>query len=248
MSSISVLERDLKIASKILEWEIGDMWGHIGVRLPSGEGIMVKSIRPPSGHEERKDWLVRFDYSGKKISGVGTPPFEAPIYTQIFKARPDVQAIAHAHAPMCVVLSLADRKVAAVHMQSIPFGNGVPIYPRPIHIKNDEEGADLARVLGQARAVIIKAHGLVTAAKSIDEACITALYLERTAKIQVLAHALGYPGPTAEFVAEMERSKDIFLNQPHVARARRAGTGYSYDWRFYANKVRLREKWTRGWT
>ncbi|HSF57760.1 MAG TPA: class II aldolase/adducin family protein [Candidatus Binatia bacterium] len=247
-TSVKTLERDLKIASSILEWEMGDIWGHIGVRLPGGEGIMVKSIRPPAGEEEHKDWLVRFDYSGKKISGIGTPPFEASIYTQIFKVRPDVQAIAHAHAPMCIVLSLADRTVAAVHMQSIPFEQGVPFYSRPIHIKDDREGADLARVLGPARAVIIKAHGLVTAGKNIDEACMTALYLERTAKIQVLAHAIGFPGPTAEFVAEMASSKEILLNRPDVARARRVGSGYSYEWRFYANKVRLREKWMRGWT
>ncbi|HEY7319078.1 MAG TPA: class II aldolase/adducin family protein [Candidatus Binatia bacterium] len=247
-NSVKTLERDLKIASSILEWEMGDVWGHIGARLPGGKGIVVKSIRPPAGEEERKDWLVRFDYSGKKISGVGTPPFEASIYTQIFKARPDVQAIAHAHAPMCIVLSLADRTVAAVHMQSIPFEQGVPFYSRPIHIKDDAEGADLARVLGQSRAVIIKAHGLVTAGKSIDEACITALYLERAAKIQVLAHAIGFPGPTAEFVAEMASSRETLLNRPDVARARRAGSGYSYEWRFYANKVRLREKWTRGWS
>ena len=115
---------------------------------------------------------------------------------------------------MCIVLSLADRTVAAVHMQSIPFEQGVPFYPRPIHIKDDAEGADLARVLGQARAVIIKAHGLVTAGKSIDEACMTALYLERTAKIQVLAYAIGFAGPTAEFVAEMASSKEMLLIAP----------------------------------
>jgi hypothetical protein len=45
-TSVKTLERDLKIASSILEWEMGDIWGHIGVRLPGGEGIMVKSIRP----------------------------------------------------------------------------------------------------------------------------------------------------------------------------------------------------------
>jgi L-fuculose-phosphate aldolase len=205
--AVKTLERDLKIASSILEWEMGDMWGHVGARLPDGKGIMVKSIRPASGEDESTDWLVRFDYSGKKISGVGSPPFEAPIYTHIFKARPVVQAIAHAHAPMCIVLSLADKTVAAVHMQSIPFEQGVPLYPRPIHIKDDAEGADLARALGQSRAVIIKAHGIVTAGKSIDEACMTALWLE----------------PTAEFVDEMARSKDTLLNRPDVARVRRGG-------------------------
>src|SRR6266508_1548738 len=74
--SVKTLERDLKIASSILEWEMGDIWGHIGVRLAGEEGIMVKSIRAPAGEDERKDWLVRFDYLGKKISGVVAPPFE----------------------------------------------------------------------------------------------------------------------------------------------------------------------------
>jgi ribulose-5-phosphate 4-epimerase/fuculose-1-phosphate aldolase len=247
-NTVKTLQRDLKIASSILEWEMGDMWGHIGVRLPSGEGIMVKSIRPPAGEDDRKDWIVCFDYSGKKLSGIGTPPFEVSIYTQIFKVRPDIQAIAHAHAPMCIVLSLADKTVAAVHMQSIPFEQGVPLYPRPIHIKDDAEGAELARVLGQAKAVLIKAHGIVTAGKSVDEACMTALWLERAAKIQVLAHTIGFAGPTPELVAEMASSKATLLSRPDVARTRRAGSGYSYEWRFYANKVRLREKWMRGLT
>jgi len=32
MDSITALEGDLRIASQILEWEIGDIWGHVGVR------------------------------------------------------------------------------------------------------------------------------------------------------------------------------------------------------------------------
>jgi hypothetical protein len=36
-NSVKTLERDLKIASSILEWEMGDIWGHIGVRLPDGQ-------------------------------------------------------------------------------------------------------------------------------------------------------------------------------------------------------------------
>ena len=38
---MDTLEEDLKVASKILEWEIGDIWGHVGARLPSGDGIVV---------------------------------------------------------------------------------------------------------------------------------------------------------------------------------------------------------------
>jgi len=129
-ADVRKLEEDLKIASKILEWEIGDIWGHVGVRLPENHGIAVKLFRSPEDEEE-EDWLVHFDYSLNKLSGVGTPPRESTIYTEIFKARPDVNAAVHSHAPMCVALSLADQTVSCVHMQSGRFARGVPIYPDP---------------------------------------------------------------------------------------------------------------------
>ena len=142
-------EEELKIAAKILEWEIGDIWGHVGVRLPEQDGIAVQMFRRPE-EKGKDDWLVRFDYSLKKLSGVGTIPRESTIYTEIFKARPDVNAVVHSHAPMCVALSLADKPLACVHMQSFRFGEGVPIYPRPIYILDDAEGAELARALDHA--------------------------------------------------------------------------------------------------
>jgi hypothetical protein len=64
---VAALETDLRLASTILEWESGDIFGHVGVRLPSGEGIACKMFRPAGRVDE--DWLVHFDYSGNKIRG-----------------------------------------------------------------------------------------------------------------------------------------------------------------------------------
>ena len=100
--SVKAIEQELTIAAKILDWEIGDLWGHVGVRLPDDKGIAVKMFRRPE--RDKKDWLVHFDFSLKKLSGVGTIPREAVIYTEIFKARPDVNAAVHCHASMCVAL------------------------------------------------------------------------------------------------------------------------------------------------
>ena len=131
-SAIKLAEQELRIASKILEWEIGDVWGHVGVRLPENKGIAVQLFRRPE--EGKKDWLVHFDYSLNKLAGVGTIPRESVIYTEIFKARRDANAAVHCHASMCVALSLADKPISCVHVQSGRFGRGVPIYPRPIYI------------------------------------------------------------------------------------------------------------------
>jgi len=243
-ATTKLAEEELKIAAKILEWEIGDIWGHVGVRLPEREGIAVQMFRRPE-EKGKEDWLVRFDYSLKKLSGVGTVPRESPIYTEIFKARPDVNAIVHSHAPMCIALSLADKPVACAHMQSIRFGRGVPIYPKPIYILDEAEGKDLAGALDQGNAVMIKGHGIVTVGDDIDQACMNALYMERAAKIQAIALLLGFTGPTEEFLEELSVSRKKLF-----AVRREAGPSLhpSAEWRYYADKIKKGERWSRSWT
>jgi 3,4-dihydroxyphthalate decarboxylase len=239
------LEADLRIASTILEWETGDIFGHVGVRLPSGDGVACKMFRP-AGYED-EEWLVHFDYAGKKMSGAGTPPMEFPIYTEIMKRRPDVKAIAHAHPPACIALSLADVPIHPVHMQSSKFSSGVPTYPRPIHIKDAKEGRDLADALGDAKAIVIKGHGVVTVGKNIDDACMNALYLERTAKILGLARTLGFSGPTEAFVHDMVDSGQRMSSLPDAGSRSSARGGHSNEWMYYKHRIARGERWTRGW-
>ncbi len=239
-AAVRLAEKELKIAAQILEWEIGDIWGHVGVRLPQDEGIAVQMFRRPESG--KKDWLVHFDYELNKLGGVGTPPREAAIYTGIFKARPDVNAAVHAHAPMCVALSLADKAVSCVQMQSDRFGRGVPIYPKPIYILDDAEGADLARTLDQAVAVMIKGHGIVTVGKTIDEACMCALRMERAAKIMAMAQLFGFKGVSDEFIEQLSESKEKLFSR------QRSKMTHSADWNYYADMIKKGKVWTREWT
>jgi 3,4-dihydroxyphthalate decarboxylase len=236
---VKLVEEELKIGAKILQWEIGDLWGHVGTRLPHNEGIAVQMFRRPE--DGKKDWLVHFDYSFNKLAGVGTIPRESVIYTEIFKARPDVNAAVHCHASMCVALSLADKPVTCVHVQSGRFGHGVPIYPRPIYILDESEGADLARTLGNANGMMIKGHGIVTVGKSIDEACINALYMERTAKIMAMAQLFGFKSVPDDFIEQLSSSKEKL-------RSRGKRMPHSAEWNYYADLVRKGRQWTRGWT
>ncbi len=233
-------EKELQIGAKILEWEIGDIWGHVGVRLPGNESIAVQMFR--RAENSKKDWLVRFNYSLEKLSGIGTIPREAVIYTEIFKARPDVHAAVHCHAAMCVALSLAETPIDWVHMQSSRFKGGTPIFPRPIYILDESEGAELAKTLGDASAMMIKGHGIVTVGATIDEACINALYMERTAKIMAIARLHGYLGPTRESIQTLSGSREKLFRRP------RDEMFHSAEWNYYADKIKKRERWTRGWT
>ncbi len=237
---IKTAEEELCIAAKILEWEIGDIWGHVGVRLPGDKGIAGQMFRRVEG--EKKDWLVHFDYGLKKLSGIGTIPREAVIYTEIFKARPDVNAAVHCHASMCIALSLADKPIDWVHMQSSRFKGGTPIFSRPIYILDESEGADLAAALGNASALMIKGHGIVTVGETIDEACINALYMERTAKIIAIAGLHGYEGPTPDSIQTLTGSREKLFRRP------RDEMFHSAEWNYFADKIKKGERWTRGWT
>lgn len=245
-NAIAELERDLRIAATILEWESGDIFGHIGVRLSGGKGVACKAFRPAS--PEEPDWLVHFDWEVKKTGGTGTPPMEWPIYTEIFAARPDVQAIAHTHMPACIALSLAGHDIPPVHMQSAKFVRTIPTYPRPIHIKDRDEGRALAETLGDGKAVVIRGHGIVSVGASIDEACMNNLYLERTAKILGMAKAHGYEGPDSDFIAEMVGSRQALTTEGDAGQHRQRRRGHSNEWLYYSHKIAEGERWTRGWS
>jgi len=239
-NTLKKLEDELTTAAAILEWEIGDIWGHVGARLPGNRGIAVRMFR--RYELSKRDWLVHFDYSFNKLAGVGTIPRESVIYTEIFKVRPDVNAAVHCHAAMCVALSLADKPIDWIHMQSSRFKGGTPIFPRPIYILDPSEGAELAKALGGACAVMIKGHGIVTVGTTIDEACINALYLERTAKIMAIAGLYGYQGPTRDSIRTLSESRKKLFRRP------RDEIFHSADWNYYADKIKRGERWTRGWT
>jgi ribulose-5-phosphate 4-epimerase/fuculose-1-phosphate aldolase len=245
MNADNHVHGDLKIASSILEWEIGDIWGHVGVRTADSR-ITVKLFRTPEVEGE-EDWIIDFDYSLNKLSGVGIIPNEAVIYTEIFKARPDVNAITHAHAPMCIALSMANKQIATVHLQSKKFAGGIPVFPKPIFILDDEEGKDLAKALGNSVAVVIRGHGIVTVGRTIKEACMTALYLERTAKIQAVAQTLGFEKVDQNFIDQVNVSTNK-LASTKLSRDKTAVTGgYDAEWSYYKRKVLRGEYWSRGW-
>ncbi len=242
---IEVLQDDLRMASTILEWEFGDIIGHVGVRLPDNRGIAVKLLRVAQ-ENKYDDWLMHFDFEGNKLSGNGTVPGEAPIYTEIFKTRPDVNAIVHAHAPMCIVMGLASVPISAIHLQSSRFGAGLPVFPLPLYVSDVEDGVTIANTLGNAPAMTISGHGIVTVGGSIDEATFNAIYMERTAKIEHAARLVGFSGVSEEHREMLLENRRKM--QERGQRINRPKVDYSDEWRYYTRKIEEGQRWNRGWT
>jgi len=85
---------------------------------------------------------------------------------------------------------------------------GVPV--------GNEEGAMIAEVLQGKRAALLAHHGLVVAAESVEEACVVAVQIERTARMQLLAEAAG---EIREIDPALAREAHDWLLQPKRSRA-----------------------------
>ena len=101
----------------------------------------------------------------------------------------------------------------------------------------DKEG--LVEVEGTSTSVRTRTLDVIRAFIARDEKL-----LETTrSKIQAMAHLLGFKGPTEDFIEELTASKDkLFAN---VNRLRMA---HSAEWRYYSEKIKKNEKWTRGYS
>ncbi|MCY4581209.1 MAG: class II aldolase/adducin family protein, partial [Chloroflexi bacterium] len=122
----------------------------------------------------------------------------------------------------------------------------LPVYPVPTYVSDDEDGDAIARTLGDAPGLTINGHGIVTVGKSIDEACFTAVHMERTAKIIQAARLLGFDRVDGAFQEEMAGNarkmseRQASINRPNV--------DHSDDWRYYTRKLERGQPWNRGWT
>jgi L-fuculose-phosphate aldolase len=131
------------------------------------------------------------------VDGDEVPPTELFIHTQIYRARPDVRAVVHAHSRMAVVMSVAGLSIVPVTNNALILGGDpIPVYPDPRLVRKPEQGDALARALGADQACIMRHHGTAVVGSSLMEAFLCAYALEENALRQHLAMQVGTPIPT----------------------------------------------------
>jgi ribulose-5-phosphate 4-epimerase/fuculose-1-phosphate aldolase len=229
VGNIFSVEKDLVLASRILLSELRDIWGHVTVRHPDHNSFLLKYIRPSL---DGGDGILHVSYEGEKLSGPRDPPGELPIYTSIYAARRDINAIIHCHPETVIALSLVNKKVIPADLQSFKFKRPVPLYPEPVMICTEEEGNALAKCLGDSNAVVIKGHGVVTVSNSLQEACMLALQLEKSARIQALASRLGRVRQAPRKYVDLQLERMV----PKAGKGETSGKGLS-EWRYYCSLI-----------
>jgi L-fuculose-phosphate aldolase len=134
---------------------------------------------------------------------------EAVMHTETYLARPDVGAVIHTHPVYSIALGATTSGLALLSHDALLFPDGVPVYDKTAGLVTARaDGAAVASVLGAGRAVLLRNHGILAAGPDIRWAVLTAITLERAARIQFISRVLGEPVPIPQEVAgELSASK-----------------------------------------
>jgi L-fuculose-phosphate aldolase len=205
MTESAQLKQQLVDCIRMLEHSnIIDYNGHASIR--DGEGRMFINIGSCQRSQLTAADICTIDFEGKVIEGEGKPPLEFHLHAGIYKARPDVKAVVHAHPKWSTFLTMVGEPYQPVYAQ------GSLLYPMPVlnspnSINNPVMAARLADKLGQGPAAMMKSHGAVTVGKDIVEAFVLANYMEENAYRQYMALQIGKPYSFSEEEIGMCREK-----------------------------------------
>lgn len=177
--------------------------GNISVRAPGGLYVIS-----PSGARKsrlRPEDLLVVDADLNVVEGRGNPSVEAKTHLAIYRARKDVNAVVHAHPIYSSVLAVLRRGLPPVLEETVLYlGGGVEVAEYALS-GSEELASNVVRALGDRNAVILANHGALTCGSSLEEALDAMFYLERAAKVYILASVVGQPVPLPEEAVEIER-------------------------------------------
>jgi HCOMODA/2-hydroxy-3-carboxy-muconic semialdehyde decarboxylase len=236
MSEIAALVRDLVVANRILASEnVVDAYGHVSVRHPGDPRrfLLATSIAPEMVEEAH---IAEFDLECVPVKDDGRPLYhERFIHGGIYEARPDVQAVVHAHSEDVLPFSISAVPLRPVIHSGSFMGATVPVWDMAdrfgpdtnMLVTNMEQARDLARCLGPHNVALMRGHGFSAAARSLIEVVRMAVYVPRNARVLMNALRLG---PEIKPLYDGEIAARDAGYKPYSLETRRA-------WRYWAHKA-----------
>ena len=183
---------DLVAANRILAAQgILPGYGHVSVRHPEDPNryFLSRSLAPDLVTAED---IVEFDLDSVAMDSKWDSYYlERFIHGEIYKARPDVQAIVHNHSPAVISFGAGSTPMRAVIHGAAWFLDGVPIWDYRDFgtadgtlVDTPERGGALAIALSDRPLVLMRNHGVALVAPSLPAVVERSVELEKNAEVQ----------------------------------------------------------------
>ncbi len=244
---LAELKRKSVLAHRILTMtgSMGDTTGHVMVRIPGTDEMLIRGRNgidvAPAYVQPRCLRRVNFEGQPTEEAPGWTIPPERYIGTTVFKARPEIGCVIHAHPPAQVLCSILDVELRPIVGSQNWIGSamamgGVGVYPRSLLIHSPEIGAAVMAIMGDQNAVILKAHGNVVAGRTVEEATVRAIRLENLAKLTWQFAIAGAQSPEVSW----EDWEDHL--RPEAGRETGMQGGIAWFWEYYLSMLKERPK------
>ena len=193
LSEVRKLKKQIiMVTQRLYQRGLITAWGgNVSARIEGEDECWIT----PSGifkGDLKPSYLVKIDFEGNVIEGLFKPSIEVPFHTEVYKRRPDVNAVVHAHNPIAIGLGNAGVKIRPVHIEAAALGE-VPIIPFAL-----PGTKKLAQIIGDNignhKAMIMKNHGIVAVGKNLIDAMSVVNSLEDTSLTMLISHLFGNLG------------------------------------------------------
>lgn len=184
--------------------------GNLSVRMP-GDRILITPSGVSKGRLSPDDLLV-IDLSGAILKQAEDPRLrstsEQPMHLEVYRQRPDVRAVLHAHPPYATALTASRPQIRLdILPEMVSLLGEVPV--TDLAMPSTHQSADVIRELIRHHdALMIRQHGSLTVGRDMEEALVNLERLEHVAKTIVIAELLGNVKPLpAEMLRQLERQR-----------------------------------------
>jgi len=165
--------------------------GNISMRLPNGN-ILITPSGLCKGRMTPEDLLVITPQGEVVQSAPGrSPTSEQPMHLEVYRLRPDVHAVLHAHPPYAVALTVAGFDLRDDFLPEVRMTLGrIPTTDFALP-SSPQNAAAIRALIPHHDALMLRQHGSLTVGRTLEEAFINLERLEHTARVQYLAQTLG---------------------------------------------------------
>ena len=192
--------------------------GNVSIRM--GEHIVIT----PSGRDYKsltpRDIAV-VDLKGRVVDGEMLPSSETPLHLAVYQSNPEVAAIVHAHSVYATAISTILDVLPTIHYQMVDLGGAVPVAPYRT-FGTDELAAVTSQALQGRSAALMKNHGSITTAETLDKALGRCVTLEWCSKVYLKALSAGSPNILSADEMELaQQQMDSFDAKRRAFKARK---------------------------
>ena len=218
--NLAQARHDLAVANRIVSHEgIIDAFGHVSMRHPTRKDrYLISRSRSPEVVETSDIYEYSLDSEPVKplpkgIRGYG----ELVIHGEIYKARPDVNAISHHHGMAMLPFCNSGKELQALYHMGAQIGDKVPFWDSrdefgdtSLLVLEPAEGRSLAKALGPNWLVLMRRHGATVAGRNLIELVFRTIYTYRNAELQLMTMAQGWtPSPLTRGEAKLARDRNL---------------------------------------